>query len=204
ASRLPCPGETSASAWSARASTAASAKPGSRSIGTSLSECTAMSASPRCIASSSSLRNRPLPPRSASERSRISSPRVLSGTSATSSPGWASRRRAATCSVCHSASGLLRVAMRRRAMRALSPERAPQGTQATARDLQRLVAVAQDREGPALRVAPQLDQLVARDQAVAVDTHEAVAELFFQRLQRFLDQVLAVRVVHDHVLLFGL
>ena len=40
------------------------------------------------------------------------SPRVLIGTRTTSSPGCAARRRAATCSVCHSASGLFRVAMR--------------------------------------------------------------------------------------------
>ena len=39
---------------------------GSSSIGTSLSECTAQSASPRSIATSSSFRNRPLPPISAS------------------------------------------------------------------------------------------------------------------------------------------
>ncbi len=37
-----------------------------------------------------------------------------------------------------------------------------------------------------------------------MDADEAAGELFFQRLQRFLDQVLAARVVHHHVLLFGL
>src|SRR3546814_14680077 len=35
-------------------------------------------------------------------------------------------------------------------------------------------------------------------------SHEAFAELLFQRLERFLDQVLAAGVVHHHVLLLGL
>ena len=112
--------DTKASAGSSRSRIAGRANPGSSSIGTSLSECTAQSDSPRCIDSSSSLRNRPLPPIAASERSSTSSPRVLIGTSSTASPGCAARSRAATCSLCHSASGLLRVAMRRRSMRGLS------------------------------------------------------------------------------------
>src|SRR3546814_2500403 len=75
---------------------------------------------------------------------------------------------------------------------------------AAAADFQRLGAVAQDRVDVAVGLAAQFDQLVARDQAVAVDAHEAFAELLFQRLERFLDQVLAAGVVHHHVLLLGL
>ena len=37
-----------------------------------------------------------------------------------------------------------------------------------------------------------------------MDAHEALAELVLQRLQRFLDQVLAARVVHDDVFFLGL
>src|SRR5688572_7909269 len=229
---------TKASAWSARARMAGSANGPSSSIGTSLSECTAQSASPRSIATSSSLRNSPLPPIAASERSSTSSPRVVIGTSTTSSPGCAARSRSAACSLCHRASGLLRVAMRIVAMRhyrrcgaihgrmagttpptALSVGsrgrrgRSPdlqalddflEGGDAAAADFQRLLAVAQDRVDVAVGFAAQLEQLVARDQAVAVDAHEAFAELLFQRLERLLDQVLAARVVHDHVLFLGL
>ena len=53
----------------------------------------------------------------------------------------------------------------------------------------------------ALRVRPV--DAVARDQAVAVDAHEVVVEFGFQRLERFLDQDLALGVVHDDVLVFG-
>ncbi len=103
-----------ASAASARSNTAPMANPGSSSIGTSFNECTAMSARPSCKATSSSLRNRPLPPISASGRSMIWSPRVVIGTNWMSSPACAARRRAATCSACHRASALWRVAMRSR------------------------------------------------------------------------------------------
>src|SRR5690606_24783216 len=219
------------------------------------------SASRRSIANSSSLRNSPLPPIAASERSSTSSPRVLIGTSTTSRPGWASRRRCAACSLCHRASGLLRVAMRMVVMSSLSPGAgtglggpgkafrscpflegawgsafpspgplvpdpclqkrlpSPAGTSreplqlpdsllqprhAAAADFQRLLAVAQDRVHAAVGLAPHFDQFVAGDQAVAVDTQEAFAELLLQRLERFLDQVLAAGVVHDHVLFLGL
>ena len=64
--------------------------------------------------------------------------------------------------------------------------------------------MAQHRLRVAIRRAPQFEDFVARDQAVAVDAHEAVRELDLQRLQRFLDQVLAARMVHDDVLLLGL
>src|SRR5690606_1681623 len=223
---------TKASAGSARSSTAGSTKPGSSSIGTSLSECTAQSASPRSIAISSSLRNRPLPPIAASERSSTSSPRVLSGTSTTSRPGGAAGRRAAPCALCHRARGLFRVAMRRVSMRALSvmaacralrgplATRAPLGLaaygassgllqglaqlrHAAPADLERGAAAAQQRVHVAVRGALELGQFAPGHQAVAVDAHEQVAELLLQRLQRLLDQVLAAGVVHDHVLLLG-
>src|SRR3546814_7794851 len=45
---------------------------------------------------------------------------------------------------------------------------------AAAADFQRLGAVAQDRVDVAVGLAAQFDQLVARDQAVAVDAHEAL------------------------------
>ena len=54
--------EMNASCAFSRAVTQASAKPSGRFIGTSLSECTAISAEPLCNATSSSLTNRPLPP----------------------------------------------------------------------------------------------------------------------------------------------
>ncbi len=52
--------------------------------------------------------------------------------------------------------------------------------------------------------ALEFDQFVPRHQAVAVDAHEAAVEFLFQRLQRFLDQILAAGVVDHHVLLLGL
>jgi hypothetical protein len=55
-------GDTKASRGSSRSITQARAKPSGSSIGTSLSECTAMSARPSSSATSSSLTNRPLPP----------------------------------------------------------------------------------------------------------------------------------------------
>lgn len=59
-------------------------------------------------------------------------------------------------------------------------EQLPQRRHATPADLQRLASMAQDRVHVALRVAPQLHQLVPRHQAVAVDAQEALAELLFQ------------------------
>ena len=103
--------ETSASRGSSRSSTAASAKPCGSSIGTSFSECTARSARRSASAVSSSFTKRPLPPTFESVRSRISSPRVVIGTSETAVPKRASSI-ARTCSACHSASRLSRVAMR--------------------------------------------------------------------------------------------
>src|SRR5688572_27546197 len=74
-------------------------------------ECTAMSARPSRIAISSSLMNRPLPPTVVSEP-WMRSPSVTIGNRLTVRPGWAVRRCSATCSACHRASGLFRVAMR--------------------------------------------------------------------------------------------
>ena len=104
--------DRNASCGLARGSTAVMQKPGGSSLGTSFIECTAMSARPSCIATSSSLTNRPLPPTSASARSCTRSPCVLIGTSSTGSAGWAARSSAATCSACQRASWLRRVAMR--------------------------------------------------------------------------------------------
>ena len=118
--------DTKASAGS-RAGIAGRNEPGSSSIGTSFSECTAQWTRPlQWFDSSSSLRNL-LPPIAASERSSTSSPRVLIGTSSTASPGCAARNRAATCSLCHSASGFLRVAMRRMVIEAFMSQGATDG-----------------------------------------------------------------------------
>ncbi len=104
-----CPGETSASRGSSRSITQASSKPSGSSIGTSLSECTAMSARPSSSAVSNSLTNRPLPPTLLSVRSRIWSPRVVMPSSSTAWPR--SCRSAFTCSACQRARRLSRVAM---------------------------------------------------------------------------------------------
>src|SRR5690606_15784637 len=146
------------------------------------------SASPACMATSSSFRNSPLPPIAASERSSTSSPRVLSGTSSTVRPGWCARRAWATCSLCHRASGLLRVAMRRRSVAALAANagswRASEPTLGLAQlrhtpatDLRGTVTVSEHGVYVAVDIAPQLDQLMARNQKVAVDAQEAFAEL---------------------------
>ena len=103
-------GLTNASAGSSRSSTAASTKPSGKSIGTSLSECTAKSACPCSSANSSSFTKRPLPPILDRLRSSTSSPRVESGKRRTVAPS-SSRSRVATCSACHRASGLWRVAI---------------------------------------------------------------------------------------------
>src|SRR5690606_15294904 len=197
--------ETKASKGSARSRMAPMAKPDSSSIGTSFSECTAMSAWPACMATSSSLRNRPLPPICASGRSSTWSPRVLSGTRSMRSAGCRRRSRAATCSLCQRASALWRVAMRRRSsIGSVAADALAQAGQAATADLQFGVDAAQDGARLAVGVAAQLHQLVGGNQTVAVDAQEHVAELLFQRLQRFLDQVLAARVVDDGVLLLGL
>ena len=109
---------TKASRASARVITAARSNPSGRSIGTSLSECTASSARPSNSATSSSLVNSPLPPISASGRSRIWSPRVVMPSSATSAAGWRARSSSATWLACQRASRLSRVAMRRGAEKA--------------------------------------------------------------------------------------
>src|SRR3546814_21003521 len=75
---------------------------------------------------------------------------------------------------------------------------------AAAADFQRLGAVAQDRVDVAVGLAAQFDQLVARDPAVAVAAPEAFAELLFQRLARFLHQVLPAGVGPTQLLLHAL
>ena len=102
-------GDTQASRGSSRAITQASRMPAGSSIGTSLSECTAMSARPSSSAVSSSLTNRPLPPTLLSARSRIWSPWVVMPSRATVWPRCSSS--ALTCSACHRARRLSRVAM---------------------------------------------------------------------------------------------
>ena len=103
------PADTQASRGSSRAITQASSKPAGSSIGTSFSECTAMSARPSSSAVSSSFTNRPLPPTLLSVRSRIWSPRVVMPSSATAWPR--ARSRDWTCSACHRARRDSRVAM---------------------------------------------------------------------------------------------
>ena len=71
----PFPGQPQVSPASPPGRTTSSVNPGTDSAGTSLSECTAISARPSSKAVSSSFRKRPLPPISASERSSTSSPR---------------------------------------------------------------------------------------------------------------------------------
>ena len=102
--------DTKASCGSSRVITQARAKPSGKSIGTSLSECTAMSARPSCKATSSSLTNRPLPPTLLSDRSKIWSPNVVMPSSSTCQPNCFSSS-ALTCSACHSARRLSRVAI---------------------------------------------------------------------------------------------
>ena len=102
-------GDTQASRGSSRAITQASAKPSGSSIGTSLSECTASWARPSASAVSSSLTNRPLPPTLLRVRSRIWSPRVVMPSRSTRWPCAVSS--CWTCSACHRARRLSRVAM---------------------------------------------------------------------------------------------
>ena len=102
-------GETQASRGSSRSITQARAKPSGMSMGTSLSECTAKSARPSSKATSNSLTNKPLPPTLLSERSKIWSPWVVMPNSLTLCPScWS---KAWTCSACHMANRLSRVAM---------------------------------------------------------------------------------------------
>ena len=91
--------------------TAASAKPGGNTMGTSLSECTARSACPCSMATSSSLTNSPLPPILARDLSRIWSPCVVMPKIRTSHSGYRLRSRSRTCSACQSARRLSREAM---------------------------------------------------------------------------------------------
>ena len=101
--------DTKASRGSSRAITQARLKPSGKSMGTSLRECTAMSARPSSSATSSSLTKRPLPPTLLRERSKIWSPRVVMPNSVTLCP--LRNSKALTCSACQSAKRLSRVAI---------------------------------------------------------------------------------------------
>ena len=88
--------ETNASRASSRAPAVINAKPAGNCAGTSFIECTAISASPRASACSSSLMNSPLPPTLFSVRSRIWSPRVVMAKIDTSHCGYNVSRRSRT------------------------------------------------------------------------------------------------------------
>src|SRR5690606_41610333 len=102
-------------------------------------------------------------------------------------PGWAARRASATCSLCHRASGLLRVAIRSVVMRPLSPLKLLQhfahGTRAAPTDFQRLGDTGQQQRHLSIRTAAQLGDQVTGNQAIAMDAQEARAELVLKRLQ---------------------
>ena len=95
--------ETKASRGFSRAEMTGSAKPSGITMGTSFIECTARWARPSSIATSSSLMNRPLPPISASGRSRIWSPLVVMPRMTTSESGFSAARRSRTWTACHMA-----------------------------------------------------------------------------------------------------
>ena len=107
--------ETKASQGFSRDDMAARTNPSGRSIGRSFIECTARSARPSCIATSSSLMNRPLPPTAANGRSSIWSPLVVIPRMSTVCCGQNSIRRLRTCSACHIARRDSREAMTIRA-----------------------------------------------------------------------------------------
>src|SRR5690554_5821033 len=104
---------TKASVGSSRSQIATSPRPSGNAMGTSFMECTARSARPSSMASSSSFTNRPLPPIFASGTSRILSPWVLILTSSTVMLSCSRSSSDLMNSACHSARALLRVAMRR-------------------------------------------------------------------------------------------
>ena len=103
---------TNASAGRRARASAAIAKPGSSSIGTSLSECTAKSARPSLHRDFEFLEEQAL----AADRRERAIERFVAARGhrhqLDREPGMRARKRAATCSVCQSASALLRVAMR--------------------------------------------------------------------------------------------
>src|SRR5690606_21615020 len=200
--------------------TAASANGAETSIGTSLSECTARSARRSSSATSSSLTKSPLPPISLSARSSTRSPSVVMPRIPTSQAGYSARRRACTCSACHIASWLWREAITSRAG-AAGVVRAPVTALADQvldrrplppADRQPLVDVAQHHlpvriatVGLALRHHPlEARDRRTRDQRVAVNPHETIAELLLERSQRLLDQELALAGAHRDVLELGL
>ena len=109
--------DTNASRGSARSRIAPSVKPSGKCIGTSLSECTAISARPSLIASSSSFTNKPLPPIFASEVPSLRSPSVVMPSMLTGRRGYNSASRDSICRACHIASADSRVAITIRAGR---------------------------------------------------------------------------------------
>src|SRR5690606_7163802 len=104
--------ETKASRGSPRSHIAPMCRPSGRVTVTSFIECTARSTRDSTRASSSSLRNSPLPPEAASGTSRVLSPWLTMPTSSTSIAGQWRRRRSATKRACHRARALRRVPMR--------------------------------------------------------------------------------------------
>src|SRR5688572_5639185 len=189
------------------------AKPSGSAAGMSFMEWTAMSARPSWSAFSSSLMKRPLPPAAARLRSWMRSPSVTIGTRLTTSPGWQAARRAATCSACHSASRLLRVAIR------TCPDMRHSATGTTAgpgsgheapRDVRRQPAADRQRRAAAqahdvmtLGVALERLHVRDRDERIAMDAHEARGEFLLERLQRLLDEFLAAGMAQRRVFLLG-
>ena len=102
---------TKASRGSSRSQITPRVRPSGITIGTSFIECTAISALPSSNAVSSSFTKSPFPPTLKSGLSNNWSPRDVIPNSRTSSPGCAASSRALTCSACHNASGLSRVAI---------------------------------------------------------------------------------------------
>ena len=179
--------------------------PGRSAIGTSFIECTAMSASPRASASSSSFTKRPLPPIFASEVSSLRSPSVVMPRISTASAGMRlPASRAWTWRACHSASADSRVAM---TMRAGDGAHCRPSSR-TMCCWRRLTAIfssqpsssASHWPSPSPRAALEAAHRGARDQAVAMHAHEALAVLLLEPRERLLDQVLALGGAHGHVL----
>ena len=83
------------------------------------------------------------------------------------------------------------------------PHELAQLRHAAATHFQRAVAVLEDGFDAAVGGAAQFAEFFAGHQAVAVDADEAFAELGLQRLERFLDEVLALGVVDHDVFFLG-
>ncbi len=107
------PGWTRASRMSSRSRNAANTVPAGsgRSAGTSLTQCTARSASPDSSAASTSLVNAPLPSTCDRSPSHLS-PVVFTGTTSVRTPGWRAANSARTRSTCARAMGESRETIR--------------------------------------------------------------------------------------------